>query len=370
MRAASPESRGEPGPPSERPIAFVTSEAARWVEPNAVYRSNLASTRLRVFTPARALSEHVQVAIVPLADFARDPALSEYGSPQAVVISKVAGNEVVEREAELRRLVAKLNGPTPPARMFADFTDNYAAFAEQTGYGWLAEYQAGLAAACNVIVSCAGLAADLAPYARRGLQVIEDPWESPVQRAPRLAPGARVRLLWFGNVGPMNVEPTFAAIARCLEGLSGLPLHLDIVTAAARHALIAGYAAKLHERHRDLSLAHRAWSPEATWEAIDGCDIVLLPQDTKAAWSRGKSHNRLVEAIRGGRVAVASPIPSYLELRDYAWVGEDLASGVRWVLDHADRAMARVTAGQAALAARFAPEVVSGKWAAVLGVPA
>jgi hypothetical protein len=347
----------------------VTSEAARWVDPDAVYRSNLASTRLRVFTPARGLARHVPVAIVPLADFVRDPALVDYASPQAVVISKVAGNEVVERESELRRLVATLNGPALPAKLFADFTDNYAAFGARTGYAWLAEYQAGLAAACEVVVSCAGLAAELAPYARRGLHVIEDPWENLVQHAPRLAPADRVRLLWFGNVGPMNAEPLFEAIACCVEGLSGLPLHLDIVTAAGRQALVAGYAARLHEAHGDLSLEHRAWSPEATWAAIDACDIVLLPQDTEAAWSRGKSHNRLVEAIRGGRIAVASPIPSYVELREFAWVGDDLAAGVRWALDHPDDAISRVAAGQAALPARFAPGAVCRKWASVLGVP-
>jgi hypothetical protein len=81
-----------------------------------------------------------------------------------------------------------------------------------------------------------------------------------------------------------------------------------------------------------------------------------------------KSHNRLVEAIRGGRLAIASPIPAYQELSHYAWVGEPLAAGLRWAQDHPDEVVQRVTAGQAHVEARFAPRVVGQKWARALGV--
>jgi glycosyltransferase involved in cell wall biosynthesis len=114
----------------------------------------------------------------------------------------------------------------------------------------------------------------------------------------------------------------------------------------------------------------REWSPEATWQAIGDCDLVVLPQDHRSPWGVVKSHNRLVEAIRGGRVAVASPIPSYRELADYAWVGEDLGEGVAWALANPREAVARVARGQDYIQQRFAPELIGRKWLQVLGVDA
>jgi hypothetical protein len=103
-------------------------------------------------------------------------------------------------------------------------------------------------------------------------------------------------------------------------------------------------------------------------EAIARSDFVVLPQEHGTPWGRVKSHNRLVETIRGGRLAIASPIPSYLELADYAWVGEPLGAGLRWALQHPDDATRRVVRGQAYVAERFSPEAIGAKWARALGI--
>lgn len=65
-------------------------------------------------------------------------------------------------------------------------------------------------------------------------------------------------------------------------------------------------------------------------------------------------------------MAVASPIPSYLELADHAWVGEDLGAGVEWALANPEAVVTRIQSGQAHVASRFAPERIVAKWERLL----
>jgi hypothetical protein len=111
------------------------------------------------------------------------------------------------------------------------------------------------------------------------------------------------------------------------------------------------------------------WSPEANWAALAEADLVLLPTEAHAAGGPNKtvkSPNRMVEALRSGRFALAQPIAAYRELGAYAWVDADLILGLRWALAHPEAVRARIAAGQAAVAARFAPKAVARRWAEVV----
>lgn len=324
--------------------------------------------RLRIIAPARYLAAIRPVAVLPIDYVLAHPDLEGYERPEAVVIGKLSSSDVIARAPSLRALLDWLGTWTEGIEAFADFSDNYAAYGQATGQPFLAEYQRRLGEMCRFVTPCDALAQELAPWARRGIEVVEDPWESPRQNPPRFAPSRTLRLCWFGNVGPMNFEPLRDMLARCLARLGGRSATLSVVTSATRSDLVAQLEAALRTANAQVAFEFVPWSPNATWRAIDDCDIVLLPQDTERDWSRGKSHNRLVEAIRGGRLAVASPIPSYLELASGAWVGEDLASGVEWALDHPDEVKRRIEAGQALIAPRFSPEAVGRRWAQVLGI--
>jgi hypothetical protein len=366
--AIRPDTRLAPPPAAaKRPVAFITRAAeAAWVDPEGRYDAKLASMRLRVIAPARALARHAPVVLVPLERALRDPSLSEYGSPGTIVIGKLATADVVRCADQLTALTEWLQARPADVRVFADLSDNYAAYGGETGHPFPAEYQRRLGAACPFIVPCAGLAEELAPWAGHGVHVVEDAWESPRTNAPQFAPGARLRLLWFGNAGVMTFGHLRAALAELVQGLADLPLHFTMVAAEQRAELASELAEVLRRAHADLEFRFVPWSLEATWQAIDECDVVALPRDTEGSWSRGKSHNRLVEAIRGGRFAVASPIASYRELDAYAWVDGDLAGGVRWALANPSQAEARIRGGQAAIAARFSPEAVGARWKALL----
>ncbi|MDX1376364.1 MAG: hypothetical protein R3357_12405 [Burkholderiales bacterium] len=366
--------RALPAPPPLRPfpqggfVAFVLPVgASKQVNQSDAYVTEIASMRLRAVIPARQLAERVPVWFVSLDDFVRDPSLFRFGAPGAIVISKIPAPAILQHRDALGALLARAAAVTGGVPLFADMPDDLAALGRSVREPFLARYQKALGASCTFVVPSGTLGRRLARDARRGVVVIEDPYENRAG-AVRVAPPARLRLLWFGNLGQLNAPMVAAALAGAAGALRWRPLELELVTRAAARAELEAIGARLHAAHPDCALRVTAWSLEATEAALERCDLVLIPHETRAEWSAGKSHNRLVAAIRAGRVAIASPIPAYLELGEYAWVGDDLAQGLRWALSHPDEAAARVRTGQAAVEARFSPEVVGRKWAAMLGL--
>ena len=263
----------------------------------------------------------------------------------------------------IEALLASLAEAGRRVPLFADFSDDYAAMGRMVGEPFFEEYQRALGRICTLTVPCQALADRLAGVAEKGIRVIEDPWESPRANPPRFAPGTPLRLCWFGTLGDVNVSLVETGLLQVAARATGTPIVLDVVAGAERRDLVQRLGARLLDRSRAFTTRFVPWSLEATWRAIDECDLVLLPQDVGGEWGSVKSHNRMVETIRGGRLAIASPIPSYQELADYAWLGEDLGEGVAWARENPEAARARVAAGQAYIAGRFSPEMVGRKWA-------
>jgi len=336
------------------------------ISPEAQLHSDRASVRLRTFAPMRRLAERRPVYLVPM-EQVTPSALAPLQPVGTVVVTKFSINEVAAMPEKFDALIANLGRLRGKVRLFADLCDDYAALGDAQGLPILRRYQEGLAANCALTVPCAALAEALAPLAVHGVQIIEDPFESPRVGAPRVHAGGPIRLCWFGSLGTPNAKTVEQGLERALAGLDGRAAQLDFVTHEAREALANEIGARLRAGHPRLAFRFVPWSLDATWQAIDECDFVLLPQQVdREGWGRVKSHNRLVEAIRGGRLAIASPIPSYLELDEYAWVGEDLGAGVAWALARPDDALARIRAGQHHIGTRFSPERIGERWERLL----
>ncbi len=78
------------------------------------------------------------------------------------------------------------------------------------------------------------------------------------------------------------------------------------------------------------------------------------------------SSNRITESLWAGRFVVASPLHSYLEFADTAWVEEDLISGIRWALAHPQEVVTRIAAAQERIAAKYSSEAIARQWLAAL----
>jgi hypothetical protein len=363
-----------PAPPPVRPfphgafVAFVLPvEATTRVNQTDVYSTVIASMRLRAVIPARRLAQHVPVWFVSLDDFVRDPGLSKFGTAGAVVIGKIPAPAILKRQAVLSDLLARTVSDRGGVPLYADMPDDLAALGKAVHEPYLARYQRGLGASCTYIVPCRALGEGLARHAKRGVVIIEDPYENRA-RPVRASASSPLRLMWFGNLGQINASLLEDALAGVAGAFRDIPLCFELVTRVDAREELDGIGRRVQAAHPQCELRVTAWSPEATEDALERCDFVLIPQDFRRDWSKGKSHNRLVTAIRGGRFAIASPIPAYQELAAYAWIGADLAAGLRWAISHPDEAAARVRAGQAHVEERFSPESVGRKWAAALGV--
>jgi hypothetical protein len=357
-------------PDPSRFIAFVTpSGELQRVDPGVRLFSPLASDRLRMLIPAERLARHLPVYLVPLQTFLGDPYLRALGTPAAIVIAKLPIGLVVANREPLRALIAALER-SPELPLFSDLSDNYASLAAQLGEPFLAEYQDGLARRCRLIVPCAELARQLTPHARRGVSVIEDPYETAVAEPARVRPGEPLRLCWFGNLGAPNAELVEATILAAGARLSSRTraIELELVCGPRGELFVADLAHRIGAFHPGFTLRHTSWSPESAAAALAAADVVLLPQDARTDWGRAKSHNRAVETLRAGRFAVASPIPSYLELADHLWIGDDLGAGILWTLDHPAEAEARIVAGQHYVGRRFDPEIIAQGWRDALGL--
>ena len=355
--------RGEPY------IGFVTPcQDVRFVAPGEIIFAPLASTRLRVLIPAAELAKRIRVCLIPPEWLAAGSALDTLGRASALVIAKLGTGFVRAHPDLIGGLSARLPGLRDEVRLVADVSDHYAAYGNEMGEPLVARWQEALLAHCEVTVPSASLAAEFARAGERALHVIEDPYESPTARPWRAPTTDPLRLLWFGNLGQINqslLERVFSDLASRLRDRR---VELTLVAHPAAADWAARLGSEVARANASFTVRFLEWSLVATWSAIDTCDIVLLPQDESNPWGRSKSHNRLVEALRGGRLAVASPIPSYVELADYARVGSDLAAGVEWALENSEEARRRVESGQRYIEQRFAPAVIAATWASALGV--
>jgi len=324
--------------------------------------------RLRLGLPARELAKRVPVCLVPLDHVRRDPSLASLGKVQAVVIGKLPVRFFTQERERATALLDWIESAALRHRIVVDFSDDLGAAAAMYSQPALLDFQKRLLSACHATVPSLALRERLAPFARHGISVIEDPYESALPGEPRFAAGPVLQLAWFGVFAAALrpfVEAELAMIARRLEAR---PAQLAFVTYADQAALVQDMADALCRINPQFSVRHIAWSLDATAQALERADIVVIPQDAASDWGRVKSHNRLVESIRAGRFTVASPIPSYLELADYAWVGPDLAAGIDWALANPAEAVQRVVKGQVYVAERFSPAQIAAQWARALNL--
>jgi hypothetical protein len=353
-------------------IGFVTSTPERrTLSPDNVGTAEYASARLRLLIPAAELARRgdVTVQLIPLETLRDARALEAAPRVTHLVLGKMAAGFVQANESLFRSVLGTLNDLRGEIRVVADLSDDYAALGDALGAPYLRSYQATLLERFDVVVPCEALQARFAGEARRSVTVVEDPYESPAACAPRAMPSDLLRLCWFGTLGDANAAMIADRLEQLARGMHGSALQLEMVSHPARRALVEQIAARLARANPAVDVRFTGWSLESTWAAIDRCDFVVLPQDYLGPAGRVKSHNRLVEAIRGGRLAIASPIPSYQELAAFAWVGENLAEGLRWALAHPNEALERVSAGQRAIEQRFSPAVIGEKWAQALRLP-
>jgi len=187
--------------------------------------------------------------------------------------------------------------------------------------------------------------------------LIEDPYEGP-RGTPRFAPADPIRLLWFGHSA--NHDTIAPGIVQIGSG-ARRNIHLSILTNDPEN--IPHLLARLPRMKATIEVSAEDWSLLRQYQLLDTADAVLLPSQPRLD-KRVRGHNRLVQTIHAGRLALAWPLPAYLELADYCFCTRDLGAGLMAALANPAAASARIAAGQAAIDARFAPARIAARWRA------
>ncbi len=344
------EKRGEGAKQEQQP---AQSRRLIWLTAGAIKNegggrtSSLASARYRVLAPADALQSLGWKSEIVNEEFSQ--VMGGWGSsvPQpgdTVVISKVFTEHALKLAHD-----ARARG----ARVVADFCDN---LLDHPQRGPL--QKALLQVADRVVASTEAMAHAIKKHGCRVDAIISDPMELP-RGEIRFAPGDTLDLLWFGHaVNIDTLAPFLPQLARYAEQQ---PLRLNVVT-----LLPNGRAGLDKIVPAGLAVTYTPWSVEATRQAIENCDLVVIPV-LASQFKAAKSPNRLLEPLWAGRFVVAGPLPAYRPFGDSAWVGDDLVAGIRWALANPEAVRARIAQGQGDVATLFTRDAVAQAWHKLLG---
>lgn len=173
-------------------------------------------------------------------------------------------------------------------------------------------YRRMLGMADKIIVPTEVMANTIETNTGRKSTLIPDPYEFD-EVEPSFGPNSeKLRLLWFGH--HTNLKDVIEVINE-----PGLKYH-DV-------RLCTNYVQPWPKELEGCRVL--PYSEKSILDALNWCDAVILPTGNRER-KLGRSHNRLVEAVRRGKFVIASELPAYAEYGMWMYVG-DVVRGVEWV---------------------------------------
>ena len=207
----------------------------------------------------------------------------------------------------------------------------------------------------RVVVQTRPMATEIHRHFGVDAAIIEEPYEGP-RGQPEFAPGATPRLLWFGHAA--NLDTLATGVAQAAAAVTG---RLDIAVVTNRPDLVPDALSGLPHVSERIRITALPWSLQEQWRQLAACDAVLLPSHP-AKEKIVKGHNRLVQSIHAGRLAIAYSLPQYQELAEFCWCGPELGDGLAWALANPSQALSRIVGGQDYIDRRFPPSRIARRW--------
>ncbi|MDF9391552.1 MULTISPECIES: methyltransferase domain-containing protein [Methylococcus] len=337
-------------------ISWITFASLR--TENGAITSDMASARYRMLLPGRYLqSQGHKVEFHGIGPEVNWDSYPRGSLDAEVVIFSKSFNPANEQAASF----ARRNG----AKVLFDISDNHFIHPE-----FSAHYRTMAALADRVTVPTAAMGKVVLQHTGLIAAVIPDPVEGQ-RKAPSAmrTVGRRVglfastreaaRLLWFGH--PSNLPALLAVIPSLRALAQQYPIELEIVTSRnpGLEDLLSTHAATASKNFRIL---FSEWSLRALEDAMERCDLVIVPGDPEGRRESVKSHNRLTEALWAGKYVVAHPLPAYQDFIDWAWISEDLVTGIKWALTHPDMVPNQVAQAQVFINDHLTPEHMGARW--------
>jgi glycosyltransferase involved in cell wall biosynthesis len=329
-----------------------------WVVPQyalktdaAGLRTNIASIRYRALIPAQGLIARGHLAsVVGLNAERLDEVREQLAGADRVVFIK----NYLEPDCSERLLV---DMRSRGVKTLFDLTDDR--FQGESG----GHLQNMVAHAQAVVTVSPALRQIIKQHTGKDSAIVGDPYEGS-RGVPKWSPdGRRLKALWFGY-GP-NIISLRQAFPSLLEAGTKHPMDLRIVTAEVDDIERDCKAFNSKYRHA-LALRYAKWSKDETWNSLAATDFVVIPALPNSPWTLAKSSNRIIESLWSGRFVVAHPIPSYMEFKDWAWIGPNLAEGIGWMTQNGSKIVERISAAQNHIARAYSPDSIAAQWEQIL----
>lgn len=349
-------------------ISWVTYSPFKVVE--TVPQSNEADARYRVFAPVRELhAVGHDIEVIYFAPDATAPQMISAVQGRAVVLGKLVPPTHEAFPALAATALDVVKGlQARGVRVIADINDNHFENSPRAPY-----FRELVVTVDAIVASTPRMAEIIRGRTSRPVTVARDPYEGQRGEArfeprhlswPRRILGAsdadvRPVLLWYGY--PTNLDTLAILRDQLLPLARRQPLIVRVMTRRSNEA-----ESLCNELH--ASCSGRIWWTFAAWsladmqKALRETDLIVLPSNAESSTKAVKSPNRLVNGLWAGRFVVAHPLPSYEEFTEYAWVGENIADGVRWALENPRESYQRIVRGQEYVEKRYSPFAAAREW--------
>lgn len=194
--------------------------------------------------------------------------------------------------------------------------------------------------------------------------VIEDPSILKRTAFKPIQPGSPIRIIWFGN--PPNLKYLAIILQKLMtKSNSSYSYELKILTSDIGIKEFDKLL-KLFEIPFHWNIKYVLWDPNnqpfQLEKELSNANISLLPSDPRDPKKNGVSHNRLVDSIQSGCIALASPIESYKELSRACLIGDDFSSLLDFSIKHNKRLCAKYSKLRPEILERFDPKLNIKKW--------
>ena len=160
--------------------------------------------------------------------------------------------------------------------------------------------------------------------------IIQDPWQLRHWHDPRPLPVGRnqiIKLIWFGS--NLNIEYLLSVLPSILS-INATDNIFELTILGAPWSLI-----KCQQFVQSNPTLFTCWRLRlVSWDASDQpnqleseltrAHLCIIPSDPENPAKAGVSPNRIVDAIRGGCITVASPMESYKDLSEISLQGTDI----------------------------------------------
>ena len=197
--------------------------------------------------------------------------------------------------------------------------------------------------------------------------IIDDPWQLTRWHTPQPFPTKQeepFKIIWFGS--NLNFEYLLNQLPSLLPvRIRGLKIELTVLGAP----LAANRMKEFCERNREKikwNIRIIVWDPRdqpnQLESELDRAHICLIPSNPKDPAKTGVSPNRLVDALRGGCITVASPMKSYQEFNEISLQGGKIRDLLMEAIRNYNDYREKLVTKREKLLSKFDPKLNSKSW--------